>query len=137
MAGKAHDNFFRTGAGYKYLEKRNQFGNGHDPEVFEGHKRYMGDSSRVMIGYSNMYGFRRNIPKLRREPPSSFTFDPRWYERIMKTYKKAYTDHELMEHYKNTYIIGYPFHDNNYNNFYPSKFWLVHQARHKRVRVKF
>lgn len=91
---------------------------GHHPEEYEGHRRYMGDNSRVMIGYSNMYGYRRNIPKLRHEPPSSFGFDPRWYERISKSYKRSYTEEELMEHYKHTYVIGYPFHDNNYNNFH-------------------
>lgn len=80
----------------------------------------MGDSMRVMISYNNMYGYRRNIPKLRTEPPSTFTVDPRWYKRVVKHYGDHYTEEELLEHFKNTYVIGYPFYDNNYNNFHPS-----------------
>jgi hypothetical protein len=94
---------------------------GHHPETIEGHQRYMAEQPRVMISYNNMNGYRRNIPKLRCEPPSTFQVDPRWYERLRKTYKGAYTEDELLEHFKNSYMIGYPFHDNNYNHFHPSK----------------
>ena len=94
---------------------------GHHPETIEGHQRYMAEQPRVMISYNNMNGYRRNIPKLRCEPPSTFQVDPRWYERLRKTYKGAYTEDELLEHFKNSYMIGYPVHDNNYNHFHPSK----------------
>jgi len=82
----------------------------------------MGEALRVMIGYNNMYGYRRNVPKLRMEPPSTFLPDPRWLDRIQNTYKKHYTEEEIIEHFKNTHLIGYPFHDNNYNSFHPSNF---------------
>jgi len=120
MAGKVHDDFFKTGAGYRYLNLRNQFGNGHHPETVDGHQRYMAEQPRVMISYNNMNGYRRNIPKLRCEPPSTFSVDPRWYERVRKTYKNNFSEEELLEHFKNTYMIGYPFHDNNYNHFHPN-----------------
>lgn len=119
MAGKVHDDFFKSGAGYRYLSLRNQFGNGHHPETVDGHQRYQAEQPRVMISYNNMNGYRRNIPKLRTEPPSTFSVDPRWYERVRKTYKGAFNEAELLEHFKNTYMIGYPFHDNNYNHFHP------------------
>ena len=96
------------------------FNLGHHPETVDGHSRYMGDNLRVMISYNNMYGYRRNIPKLRTEPPSTFTVDPRMYNRVAKNYGDHYTEEELLEHFKNTYVIGYPFYDNNYNNFHPS-----------------
>lgn len=121
IAGRMHDRFYREGPGAKYLEARNKNGNGHHAENVDGHNRYQGEQLRVMISYNNMFGYRRNIPKLRAEPPSTFSFDPRWYDRIKDTYSKHYTEEELMEHFKNTYVIGYPFFDNNYNHFHPSK----------------
>jgi hypothetical protein len=125
IAGRPHDNFFKRGAGYKYLQKRNnKSGNGHHAETYEGHRRYMGDNNRVMISYNNMNGYRRNVPKLRSEI-SNFTYDPRWLERLMKSYKKGYDQDELIEHYKNTYIIGYPFWDNNYNNYHPTCKYVI------------
>ena len=145
MAGKVHDDFFKSGAGFRYLSLRNQFGNGilrkfiqlliqiiilnyvkgHHPETVDGHNRYMADQPRVMISYNNMNGYRRNIPKLRTEPPSTFSVDPRLYEGVRKTYKDSFSEAEILEHFKNTYMIGYPFHDNNYNHFHPSKFILL------------
>ncbi|CAF0950313.1 unnamed protein product [Brachionus calyciflorus] len=120
IEGNTHDKFNKDGAGAKYLELRNKFGNGHHPENTDGHSRYQGEQLRVMISYNNMYGYRRNIPKLRTEPPSTFSFDPRWYDRIKRTYSQHYTEDELMEHFKHTYVIGYPFWDNNYNHFHPT-----------------
>lgn len=125
IAGKTHDKFFTEGAGFKYLDKRNVNGNGHHPETIDGHSRYMGDNMRVMISYNNMYGYRRNVPKLRTEPPSTFAVDPRWYSRVVKHYGNHYTEEELLEHFKNTYVIGYPFYDNNYNNFHPSVKYVI------------
>lgn len=121
IAGKTHDDFFKSGAGFRYLNLRNQFGNGHHPETVEGHQRYMAEQPRVMISYNNMNGYRRNIPKLRTEPPSTFSVDPRWYERVRKTFKDKYTEDEILEHFKNSHMIGYPFHDNNYNHFHPKQ----------------
>ena len=69
-----------------------------------------------------MFGYRRNIPKLRTEPPSTFSVDPTYYNHLVKGYGNQYSEDELLEHFKNTYMIGYPFSDNNYNNFHPSKF---------------
>lgn len=81
----------------------------------------MGENGmRVMISYNNMYGYRRNVPKLRTEPPSTFNVDPRKLERVKRTYGDQMSDDELVEHFKNTYLIGYPFYDNNFNNFHPS-----------------
>jgi hypothetical protein len=120
IAGRVHDRFFSDGTGFKYLASRNKFGNGRHPETFEGHSRYMGENSRVMIGYNNMYGYRRNVPKLRTEPPSTFQPDPRWFERLKRIYGEHFSEDELVEHFKHTYLIGYPFYDNNYNNFHPS-----------------
>ena len=74
-----------------------------------------------MFSYNNMYGYRRNIPKLRTEPPSTFSVDPRWFSRISKTYGEHFDEDELIEHFKHTYVIGYPFYDNNYNNYHPSE----------------
>ncbi len=121
MAGKVHDFFFKHGTGFRYLSKRNLFGNGHHTEMADGHQRYMAEQPRVMISYNNMNGYRRNIPKLRTEPPSTFSVDPTYYNHLLKTYGSHYSDEELLEHFKNTYMIGYPFYDNNYNNFHPSK----------------
>jgi hypothetical protein len=82
----------------------------------------MGENGmRVMIGYNNMYGYRRNVPKLRAELPSTFQVDPRWFERLKRTHGDHFSEDELVEHFKNTYWIGYPFYDNNFNNFHPSK----------------
>lgn len=72
-----------------------------------------------------MYGYRRNIPKLRCEPPSTFSTDPRWFKSLSKYYGKHMDDEELLEHFKNTYVIGYPFYDNNYNSFHPSMFYRI------------
>lgn len=81
----------------------------------------MGENGlRVMIGYNNMYGYRRNIPKLRTEPPSTFNVDPRWLERLKRSHGEHMDEDELIEHFKHTYLIGYPFYDNNFNNFHPS-----------------
>lgn len=120
-AGKVYDDFNNRGAGFKYLNLRNQFGNGRHPETVDGHQRYMAEQPRVMISYNNMNGYRRNIPKLRCEPPSTFSLDPRVYERVRKTYKGNMGEDEILEHFKNTYMIGFPFHDNNYNHFHPTK----------------
>lgn len=121
IAGRIHDRFYKEGPGAKYLEARNKNGNGNCAENVDGHSRYQGEQLRIMISYNNLFGYRRNIPKLRTEPPSTFSFDPRWYERIKKTYSQHYSEDELVEHFKNTFVIGYPFWDNNYNHFHPSK----------------
>lgn len=122
IAGRVHDRFFQDGAGFRYLVGRNKFGNGRHPETYEGHGRYMGENGmRVMIGYNNMYGYRRNVPKLRTEPPSTFNVDPRCFERLKRAQGDQLSEEELIEHFKHTYLIGYPFYDNNFNNFHPSK----------------
>lgn len=79
-----------------------------------------------------MFGFRRNVPKLRTEPPSTFSVDPTYYTHLLNSYSNQYSEDEILEHFKNTFMIGYPFHDNNYNNFHPSnklfKLFLVKLA---------
>lgn len=109
------------GAGFRYLTGRNNYGNGRHPETYEGHGRYLGpDGMRVMISYNNMFGYRRNVPKLRTEPPSTFNVNPRCLDRVKRTHGETMSDDELVEHFKQTYLIGYPFYDNNFNNFHPS-----------------
>lgn len=120
MSGRVHDFFFKSGTGFKYLSRRNVFGNGHHSENVDGHSRYMAEQPRIMFSYNNMFGFRRNLPKFRTEPPSTFSVDPTYFNHLLKTYGAHYTEEELFEHFKNTYMIGYPFHDNNYNTFHPS-----------------
>lgn len=125
IAGKVHDRFFTSGVGYRYLQRRNQNGCGRHPETVDGHTRFMGEQTRVMFSYNNMYGYRRNIPKLRTEPPSTFSVDPRWFSRISKTYGEHFDEDELIDHFKHTYVIGYPFYDNNYNNYHPMVKYII------------
>jgi hypothetical protein len=125
IAGHIHDKFQSSGTGYRYLSKRNQNGNGHHPETVDGHRRFLNDEMRVMISYNNMYGFRRNIPKLRNKP-TSFTVNPHSYDRLVKSYGAQFdSPEELDEHFYNTYLIGYPFWNNNYNDFHPTVEYLI------------
>ena len=103
IAGKLNDKFHSEGVGAQYLEARNKFGNGHSREVIEGHRRYMGENCRVMTSYNNMFGYRRNVPKLRCEPPSQFHVDPRWYDQIRRHYLPQFNGDEdaLFQHFRN------------------------------------
>jgi hypothetical protein len=102
IAGKFNDKFHNEGAGFQYLKARNKFGNGHSKEVIEGHRRYMGENGKVMTSYNNMFGYRRNVPKLRCEPPSNFHIDPRFYEHIRKHYLPHFNNEdELFDHFRN------------------------------------
>lgn len=80
----------------------------------------MGEQLRTMFSYSNMYGYRRNVPRLR-STPSTFTADPKWGTRLNKTFKNHYSPQQISDHFRNSYIIGFPFHENDYKEFHPSK----------------
>ena len=78
-----------------------------------------------------MHGYRRNIPKLRTEPPSTFSVDPRAFIRLQKSYPEHFNEAELLEHFKNTYMIGYPFANNDYNSFHPSNYIFIIYSKNK------
>jgi hypothetical protein len=119
IAGRTYDKFHIKGHGTKYLQLRNKnSSNGHHAEVYEGHQRYMRDKLCEMFSYNNNYGYRRNAPKLRHNP-STFTNDVRGSLRINQTFKKHYNSQEISEHMKNTFILGYPFYDEDYRKFHP------------------
>ena len=119
IAGKTHDRFHSCGVGAKYIQDRNRFGCGHNPENFEGHRRFMGEKLTEIFSYNNMNGYRRNVPRLR-STPSTFMPDRKQMLRINKSFQNHYSQVEIRNHLQNTFVTGYPFNENDYKEFYPS-----------------
>ena len=122
ILGKANDRFYSAGPGHLYLEARNKFaGNGHDAETVVGHRRYLSEMHTVPHSYNNMFGFRRNTPKLRAQPSTVNSDDKRLFKRLRRALGSQFTEEELDEHYKRMYVVGYPFDDSAYISYHPSE----------------
>jgi len=67
IEGKYVDNFHEKGGKFDYLKRRNLHGSGHALELTEGHSRFMIDI-KPMNGYNGKFGYRRNVPHLRKHP---------------------------------------------------------------------
>ncbi|XP_078520503.1 sperm microtubule associated protein 1-like [Lissotriton helveticus] len=63
--GKLADYFQLKGAAALYLQTRNKIGAGHSSENLKGHSFV---SMKPMFGYNGSYGYRRNVPTLRKMP---------------------------------------------------------------------
>ena len=113
-----HDKFYSSGLGADYLKDRNKFGNGHNPEMFEGHRRYLGDRITEVFSYNNQNGYRRNIPHLRNNP-STFLPDKKQMMRITQSFQNHFKPEEIRNHLQNTFVNGFPFTENDYKEFFP------------------
>ncbi|XP_075684842.1 sperm microtubule associated protein 1 [Rhinoderma darwinii] len=65
--GDLADRFQHQGAAALYLVTRNSSGSGHSAEHTRGHGLFL-SSTKSVIGYNGLYGYRRNTPSLRRMP---------------------------------------------------------------------
>jgi len=67
IEGKYVDHFHHKGRKHDYLNRRNMHGAGHSGELIDGHSRFMSEITE-MNGYNGHFGFRRNVPTLRKYP---------------------------------------------------------------------
>ena len=82
----------------------------------------IGEPLPVVIGFNNMYGFKRNTPNLRNKA-SVFASDPGAnFETLKKKHGKFMDQEELLEYYKHLHVHGYPYFDNDYINIHPGEF---------------
>ena len=81
----------------------------------------IGEPLPVVIGFNNMYGFKRNTPNLRNKA-SVFASDPGAnFEMLKKKHGKFMDQEELLEYYKHLHVHGYPYFDNDYINIHPGE----------------
>ncbi|XP_002740676.1 sperm microtubule associated protein 1-like [Saccoglossus kowalevskii] len=73
--GPVIDRFIDSGAGYRYLSRRNAAGAGHSTNEVDGHAQFM-QGVQPIFGWHGQFGFRRNTPPLRNNP-SCFGTDVR------------------------------------------------------------
>lgn len=65
--GPVMDYFEEKGAGFQYVNLRNEAGGGHSRELVDGHSQFM-QGIKPVTGYNGSFGFRRNSPWLRQSP---------------------------------------------------------------------
>lgn len=65
--GPVYERFFKQGAGFKYLTRRNMTGAGHSKEQVSGHAQFM-QGIKPINGFNGQFGYRRTTPSLRKHP---------------------------------------------------------------------